>query len=744
MATTTRGVVHYRFLHETDESFKPLEFEGDSIVAGDMKILVAKATGLEKEFARTFDLKLFLTSSPLPHTGAGTSEGLKEVEADSVFIPLNSRVVVQRVLWRHRPTIEHVASVNQSAHPGASANDVTPSTIPDKHRTLRPFPPEYICPLCSLVLTHPVVVRCASKCGLSACRNCVQQKLSEKRACPFCQGRVQSVIANKALAAIVSRLNFDDFQRPSLPEQTSTHPHSANQPSQEVLPFPPDITFPAPVVPSSHVPSEPTAYSAPLPTTLCAAPFTLGDQPLQYTSTVKVEGSAPGSVTLQPDIKPLVTAIPTATTSTADATIMSPTVTKTLHPDAQQKPMPAENVPQPATDRNLPPPYPLLSAPVVSTEANHSHHLELKEESKSGKHEPLALATNQGGRNNDAELQRLLSAASPFLKNLSTTLAKLASQPSTGENPTSVCSSAPSDVSPEEPVANPVRGNPASSANEPPAPGNDQPFVPSSTPSQRVTDRPTVRTRPMGSEAARTIPVEKRPATRPASTPAYEFDATTNSWRPTHVVSRCPLPSDSSFSDTGNPVREPPARFTTVSQLAFKFPHLSYDDFLIIRQLQRELALALHALGTRRLLDSSRPSSNTFSVSALPSETSQSFLPAASYNRFPNDTTTTLKASAPYDRSSATARPFFSYSVPIQDAQLAPEFSAATTTHSSSPAVAQPVHQFAPPFSHSDAAFPFRSRNYLTATNVVPRAFCPRVSFYSYETATEPPTGYYS
>lgn len=202
-APQSRSSVSFRFTHETNDSFKILEFNSDKITVSDLKILIAKATGLEREFARKFDLTLSLISTD----DASRNEPLTDIH----YVYPDSKIIVQRVAWHERPSIHHIA---QTELPHEAWEE------PEwkKRATKRPFPPEFICPLCHYVLDHPVVVRCVTKCGRSACRKCIEERFKERRICPFCQCQVQNVIGNKALAAIVNQLKLDSFddvpQRP--------------------------------------------------------------------------------------------------------------------------------------------------------------------------------------------------------------------------------------------------------------------------------------------------------------------------------------------------------------------------------------------------------------------------------------------------------------------------------------------------------------------------------------------------
>jgi hypothetical protein len=186
MKANKKNCIYYRFAHEKTDIYKTLELDKNSVSTENVKFLIAQATGLEKEFGRAFDLKLFLQ----------TSNGSQIVEQNDLMT--GSHIIVQRVAWREKPNIEHVIKSDEM----------------EKTSLLRPFPPEYVCPLCHNILTFPVVVRCVGKCGLSACRACVKEKLLHEDSCPFCSSRVLNIIANKALSNIIGKLHLNEFQLP--------------------------------------------------------------------------------------------------------------------------------------------------------------------------------------------------------------------------------------------------------------------------------------------------------------------------------------------------------------------------------------------------------------------------------------------------------------------------------------------------------------------------------------------------
>lgn len=219
----SRQSVSFRFVHETNDRFQLLEFDSDKISIADLKILIAKATGLEKEFARKFDIKVYLfDSSSLSSSSSPASSSSSEDATlndrqpsppfnDSEFVFPGTKLLIQRVAWRARPDIEHTAQTELSEDRPSKKQD-----------TKRSFPPEFVCPLCKCVLINPVVLRCSSKCGRSACRRCIEEKFKEKRNCPFCNGYVQTVIANKTLGELISKLDLSSFDQVPQKQQQQT------------------------------------------------------------------------------------------------------------------------------------------------------------------------------------------------------------------------------------------------------------------------------------------------------------------------------------------------------------------------------------------------------------------------------------------------------------------------------------------------------------------------------------------
>lgn len=538
MASEALGVVYYRFVHETDESFKRLEFQGTSIMAGDMKILVAKSSGLEKEFARKFDLKLFTAaSSPQSSTLNATTTELTEIASDLTMIPVMSRIVIQRVLWQQKPVIEHVASVDQPAPCLTAAATGTP-----QKRVLRPFPPEYLCPLCSSVLLHPVVVRCSSKCGLSACRKCVQDKLNAKRVCPFCEGRVQSVIANKALAAIVSRLDLAEFDVPKLEENTLQSSDTKVSSSFATLANS-SSAHASNVLPSSSSGSQASGVGDALPD--LSLPLKEEVASIAAVHSEVQMGTASASFRSSNFQASLVTTIPSQKSQSHEKDVVSA-----------------------VKDENPCSALPL--APSVLT----------NKEALSG--------------SEDVQLQRLLSAATPLLKNLSSTLAKLAFQPETEKNSLSMAAS--SATSPQHTVFPSNASEPTSLKRSSASPTTASIAGSPDAVPLRAIQRSNKFLKASRQDVPRSAPSSAAPVVATATSGGYEFDPVTNSWRPVKTASSTQLnPTEPPITDsTLHPSVVVP--FTSIGQLASRFPRLSRKDFFILRQFQRELAVAINVL----------------------------------------------------------------------------------------------------------------------------------------------------
>lgn len=292
IAMSLRSRIYYRFTHETNESWKVLEFDSENIIVADLKILIARATGLEKEFARKFDLKLSLLSTDdLSH---------EEHVSDGQFVFPHSRLVVQRVSWHERPSIKHEAKTQLPTEAWQDSKD---------KKGKRPFPPEFLCPLCSGILVHPVVVRCTSKCGRSVCRKCVEDRFKEKRQCPFCEGQVQNVIANKALSTLIAQLDLDEF--------INVVPPASIKQEAEFFPPSPSDTLPIEIAPEQikkeeldppHEISTSTLLSNPLLKNLAAALSTKRVQDSQTSprlSSTCVSGSATPTSTFSPELPPI-------------------------------------------------------------------------------------------------------------------------------------------------------------------------------------------------------------------------------------------------------------------------------------------------------------------------------------------------------------------------------------------------------------------------------------------------------
>eukprot|EP01071_Lankesteria_metandrocarpae_P015017 Lankesteria_metandrocarpae@DN923_c0_g1_i1.p1 len=246
----TAAGITYRFTHENHSRWRRAQFDGSSISLADLKVLVAQQDGLQKEFARKFDLRVFYAKSDDGSkarrngwtnrvgsmSGNDGGEGVgEEVLLDSERLPAGSRVMVQRHRWVEIEELRHnvadayqqdaalVHDANYSSKNMSSINngEATASSKPA-------FPAEYLCALCTYVLENGMVVRCMSNCKgseHSACRSCVDMRMKANGGfCPFCEdlgarSRVKNVISNKAIGRIMKGLRYEDYacvpRRPS-------------------------------------------------------------------------------------------------------------------------------------------------------------------------------------------------------------------------------------------------------------------------------------------------------------------------------------------------------------------------------------------------------------------------------------------------------------------------------------------------------------------------------------------------
>lgn len=189
------AVLHYRFYSEK-AGFRQLPLDSDSISVADLKVLIAERNGLGREFARKMDLRLF------------QEDEKQEYKDDCQLVQAYSKVVVQRTAWMVHQDIQHKARTALTSNEWKTAEERKLETK-KKH-----FPPEFLCLICSYVISQPMLVKCTGNCGLSACRNCIQKHIQTSKTCPFCKSGFRAVIRNKRLEQLLNNLNLDEFDCP--------------------------------------------------------------------------------------------------------------------------------------------------------------------------------------------------------------------------------------------------------------------------------------------------------------------------------------------------------------------------------------------------------------------------------------------------------------------------------------------------------------------------------------------------
>lgn len=123
-----------------------------------------------------------------------------EYEKASDLVPKNTSIVVRRTPLLCKKKQEAIVSIAQRA-----AEEPIRPVEEDKGVTIevihgRPFPPEYLCPLCVKPFDDPLIRTC---CGKSACKSC----LENVRQCPMCKTRDACQIPNLRLAESVKGLD---------------------------------------------------------------------------------------------------------------------------------------------------------------------------------------------------------------------------------------------------------------------------------------------------------------------------------------------------------------------------------------------------------------------------------------------------------------------------------------------------------------------------------------------------------
>lgn len=176
--------IFYRFAHETDDAFKTVDIQGAEVPLGDFKVLVAQSTGLEREFARTIDLRVFSIDDD------------EEFTDDDHLLSAGIRLIVQRVAWHAKEVLSHISENN-------IGQDFAISTP-----IRRLLPEELLCPKCGKILNQPLIVHCANSCGGSVCIECYSEG-----ECPLgCGSPVKAVFLNKLVSAIISKVDLSEFK----------------------------------------------------------------------------------------------------------------------------------------------------------------------------------------------------------------------------------------------------------------------------------------------------------------------------------------------------------------------------------------------------------------------------------------------------------------------------------------------------------------------------------------------------
>ncbi|OEH80410.1 dense granular protein GRA10 [Cyclospora cayetanensis] len=140
----------------------------------------------------------------------GAGEFLVEAELEEQPIQSFSRVVLQRVVIRGpsgQEVLQHSARTELSAAEWSQAG-------PLRGPKLR-LPPEWVCGLCGGIMRQPLLVKCASNCGHSACRGCIEVQLKKQHRCPFCLSAFRQIMRNKRLEEILKNINPDDYEQPN-------------------------------------------------------------------------------------------------------------------------------------------------------------------------------------------------------------------------------------------------------------------------------------------------------------------------------------------------------------------------------------------------------------------------------------------------------------------------------------------------------------------------------------------------
>ncbi|XP_026191778.1 nascent polypeptide-associated complex subunit alpha, muscle-specific form-like [Cyclospora cayetanensis] len=228
-------LIYYRLSSEHAGAYRECPISGPTVTVAELKQVLARRCGFAAEFRRKIDFRVFLvntsssSSDPTPqppppssnNTNAtssknecdpvgGAGEFLVEAELEEQPIQSFSRVVLQRVVIRGpsgQEVLQHSARTELSAAEWSQAG-------PLRGPKLR-LPPEWVCGLCGGIMRQPLLVKCASNCGHSACRGCIEVQLKKQHRCPFCLSAFRQIMRNKRLEEILKNVNPDDYEQPN-------------------------------------------------------------------------------------------------------------------------------------------------------------------------------------------------------------------------------------------------------------------------------------------------------------------------------------------------------------------------------------------------------------------------------------------------------------------------------------------------------------------------------------------------
>eukprot|EP01053_Blabericola_migrator_P012955 Blabericola_migrator_1__12954@NODE_857_length_6241_cov_107_054746_g607_i0_p1_GENE_NODE_857_length_6241_cov_107_054746_g607_i0NODE_857_length_6241_cov_107_054746_g607_i0_p1_ORF_typecomplete_len1066_score158_69DWNN/PF08783_11/1_5e06zfRING_6/PF14835_6/0_00015Ubox/PF04564_15/0_0014zfRING_10/PF16685_5/0_012Baculo_IE1/PF05290_11/0_015Siva/PF05458_12/0_027zfC3HC4_3/PF13920_6/0_33zfC3HC4_4/PF15227_6/0_45zfC3HC4_2/PF13923_6/0_81zfRING_5/PF14634_6/2ProkRING_4/PF14447_6/5_8DZR/PF12773_7/3e02DZR/PF12773_7/7 len=210
--------ISFRSSYETESHVRYLETSGNALSVAEAKVSIAKALGLERDFARKFDLKLL-----------NATERNKPLDDDSELILPGASLIVQRTLWRPVDEVLHEAQpfVKQWVHGDetvASAENAAGAARrlrEEPHEAKAQLPKRFLCAHCGRLLENPMTVRCENSCSASVCKVCAETLLANgspaPATCPVCQKpAVKSFIPNRTLASIINKIDLSTYDLPNV------------------------------------------------------------------------------------------------------------------------------------------------------------------------------------------------------------------------------------------------------------------------------------------------------------------------------------------------------------------------------------------------------------------------------------------------------------------------------------------------------------------------------------------------